>query len=409
MPYIKRADRGARGLKNGQKPKTSTIKFLTPAALVFLCLLSACSSSFKARPIENNDFWESGYKILFSGDFSYGDTYQRGKEINDKYGYDYSLAKVAPFLNSVDISIVNLETPITDVNIEPYKKLKRWVHRGRTDVYPQYMKKYRINAVSLANNHTMDCGVEGLLETMNILDSNSILRIGAGSNADEAANPLIKDIAIGKDHIKLAVFAAYEDRYKKNESSSTFTSDDRSGVNLLVPEKIAKSIKSFKDKNPNGFVVVFPHWGFNYAWKSQSQADLAEKLIDAGADIIIGHGGHLIQEIEKYQDKWIIYSLGNFVFNSPGRYQNENAWPYSAIAILRFSLENNKLNARIRLYPIVTDNLVTNYQTHPVDEKDFDKTIELLMDKSASSKALLSNLAKGRDKLGFYLEGIVLQ
>ena len=123
---------------------------------------------------------------------------------------------------------------------------------------------------------------------------------------------------------------------------------------------------------------------------------MAEKLVDAGADIIIGHGGHLIQEIEKYNDKWIIYSLGNFVFNSPGRYEKENAWPYSVISILRFSFKNNKLNARVRLYPIVTDNLVTNYQTHPVDEKDFNKTIELLTDKSASSKASLSNTGKGK-------------
>lgn len=398
-------------MKNGQKPKTSTIKFLTSTALVFLCLLSACSSSFKVRPIDNNDFWENGYKILFGGDFSYGDTYERGKEINENYGYDYPFTKVAPFLNSADFSIVNLETPITDVDIEPYKKLKTWVHRGKTDVYPKYMKKYRINAVSLANNHSMDCGVEGFLETMKILDGNSILRIGAGSNADEAAAPLIKDIAIGKDHIKLAVFAAYEDRNKENsaESSSTLTSAAQPGVNLLAPEEIAKSIKTFKYKNPNGFVVIFPHWGSNYAWKSRSQTDLAEKLVDAGADIIIGHGSHLIQEIEKYKDKWLIYSLGNFVFNSPGRYQKKDSWPYSAISILRFSFENNKLNARIRLYPIVTDNLLTNYQTHPVDEKDFNKTIELLMDKSVSSKALLSNLRKGRDKLGFYLEGIVLQ
>ena len=68
-----------------------------------------------------------------------------------------------------------------------------------------------------------------------------------------------------------------------------------------------------------------------------------------------------------------------------------------------------KLNARVRIYPIITDNLVTNYQTHPVDEKDFNKTIELLMDKSVSSKALLSNMGKGKDELSFYLEGIVLR
>lgn len=394
-----------------KKSKKSTIKFLSSAALFFLCLLSACNPSFKLKPLEDKEFWESGYKVLFAGDFSYGDTYEQGKEINKMHGYDYSLASVTPFLTSADYSIVNLETPITSVDIAPYKGLKKWVHRGETSIYPQYMKKYRINAVSLANNHTMDCGIEGLLETLNILDRNSISRIGAGSNADEAAKPLTKEINVGKDHIKLAVFAAYEDRNKinKEESLSTFASATQPGVNLLAPEKIAKSIRAFKDKNPNGFVVVFPHWGSNYIWKSKSQTELAKKFIDAGADIVIGHGGHLIQEIEQYKDKWVIYSLGNFVFNSPGRYKKENGWPYSAVSILRFSFENKKLNARVRIYPIITDNLVTNYQTRPVDEKDFNKTIELLMDKSVSSTALLSNMGKGKDELGFYLEGIALR
>jgi poly-gamma-glutamate capsule biosynthesis protein CapA/YwtB (metallophosphatase superfamily) len=394
-----------------KKLKSSTIKFLSSAALLFLCLLSSCNPSFKLKPLDDKEFWERGYKVLFAGDFSYGDTYEQGKEINKKHGYDYSLAKITPFLNSVDYSIVNLETPITDVDIKPYSNLKKWVHHGETSVYPQYMKKYRINAVSLANNHTMDCGIEGLLETLKILDSNSISRTGAGSNADEAATPLIKDIAIGKDHMKLAVFAAYEDHHKisKEKSSSTSASATKPGVNLLAPEKIAKSIQAFKDKNPSGFVVVFPHWGSNYAWKSKSQTELAKKLIDAGADIVIGHGGHLMQEIEQYKDKWMIYSLGNFVFNSPGRYKKENGWPYSVVSILRFSFENKKLNARVRIYPIITDNLVTNYQTRPVDEKDFNKTIELLMDKSVSSKALLTHMGKGKDKLGFYLEGISLR
>ena len=75
-------------------------------------------------------------------------------------------------------------------------------------------------------------------------------------------------------------------------------------MNLLAPEEIAKSIKAFKDKNPNGFVVIFPHLGSNYVWKLRSQTD----LVDADADIVIGHSSNLIQEIEKYKDKWVIYS-----------------------------------------------------------------------------------------------------
>ena len=377
--------------------------------MVYLCLIVACSYSVQIKSTDNNGFWASGYKILLGGDFSYCDTYKEGRKTNDKYGYDYSFSKVAFFLNSVDYSIINLETPVTSVAIEPYLNLKRWVHRGDLTIYPQYIKKYRINAVALANNHSMDCGNEGLLETLQILNSNDILCFGAGSNAGEAATPLIKDIIIGEKHIKLAVFAAYEDRYQRNSFAfpSDFASPAQAGVNLLAPEKIAALIKEFKKNNPDGFVVVFPHWGSNYAWKSQNQTDLAKNLIDAGADIIIGHGAHIMQEIEKYKDKWIIYSLGNFVFNSPGRYQDNGAWPYSAILILSFSLENNKTNSSFRLYPIITDNLLTNYQTHPVDEKDFNKLMDTLKNKTADSGDLFSYLIKGKDEFGFYLEGVL--
>jgi poly-gamma-glutamate capsule biosynthesis protein CapA/YwtB (metallophosphatase superfamily) len=396
-------------LKNRPKPNIPAIGFFISSVLIFLCLMSACNSPKEVKPLDNNEFWGSGYKILLGGDFSYGDTYERGKEINNNYGYDYPLIKVAPFLDAADYSIINLETPITGAGIEPYKNSKRWIHRGEPSVYPRYMKKYRINAVSLANNHTMDCGSAGLLDTLKILDGNSISRVGAGSNADDAAKPLIKDIAVGQRHIKLAIFAASEDgrRINSEELSPVFASGAKPGLNRLEPEKIAKGIKAFKENNPGGFVVVFPHWGSNYAWKSKSQDGLAQKLADAGADIVIGHGSHLIQEIVKKNDKWVIYSLGNFVFNSPGRYKKRNAWPYSAVLILRFSSENGKLKAGFRLYPVVTDNLVTNYQTHPVDKKDFQRTIELLTDRSEKSGAMLPKMGKGRDKLGFFLEGIV--
>jgi hypothetical protein len=62
--------------------KTLAIKFLSSAALLFLCLLTACNPSFKLNPLEDKEFWESGYKVLFAGDFSYGDTYEQGNEIN---------------------------------------------------------------------------------------------------------------------------------------------------------------------------------------------------------------------------------------------------------------------------------------------------------------------------------------
>lgn len=383
-------------------------RFLIFAVFISLSLLAACSPSWSTKHSDGDEYRTEGYRILFGGDFSYGDTYEAGREIIEKYGYDHSMKAAALFLNEADFSIVNLETPVTSVDIRPYIELKRWVHRGDPGVYSRYMKKYGLNAVSLANNHTVDCGMEGLRQTLRVLDTNSFLRIGAGLNAAEAASPLIKEIVIGNKHITLALFNAYEDRRGISAGPDPlFASDEKPGVNLLLPERIAEGIKAFRDKHPDGFVVVFPHWGSNYAWKSASQDALAKQLIDSGADVIIGHGAHMLQEIERYKDKWIIYSLGNFVFNTPGRYEKENAWPYSAIAILNFVPEHDTLNARVRLYPMFTDNPATNYQGRPVDEKEFKRIVERLKERNKMLSEPPENLIQGRDKLGFYLEAFV--
>jgi poly-gamma-glutamate capsule biosynthesis protein CapA/YwtB (metallophosphatase superfamily) len=398
-------------LTQGQNRKAREIVGAAAASVVFSCLVGACCSSSKAKTFDDKEFWDTGFKVLLGGDFCFGDTYKEGKAALKKNGYDYPFEKIAPFLNAADFSVVNLETPITDVDFEPYKGSKKWVHRGEVAVYPKYMKKYRINAVSLANNHSMDCGVEGLLQTIKILDDNAVSRFGAGVDSDEAGKPLTKDIAIGKKHFELAVFAAYEHRKKKDdkEYSSRFASPDAPGVNPLSPKDMGDSIGKYRKNHTDAFIIVFPHWGSNYAWKSKDQTKIGEELIDSGADIVVGHGAHLMQEIEKHKDKWIVYSLGNFMFNSPGRYQKKDRWPYSEISVLRFSFDNAKLNCRLRLYPVVSDNLLTNYQTRPVDEKDFDKAVDLLKDQSDRSDIFSSDLAMGKDKLGFYLEAVVLK
>ena len=193
------------------------------------------------------------------------------------------------------------------------------------------------------------------------------------------------------------------------ESLLTIALAAQPGVNPLVSERIVKEIRAFKDRNPDSLVVAFPHWGSNYSWKTEDQTELAKKLIDGGADIVIGHGSHLMQEIEQYKGKWIIYSLGNFVFNAPGRYRQTNAWPYSAVLLLRFLFESNTLRVSFQLYPTVTDNLLTNYQTQPAQEKDFDQIVQFLTNRGRNPGALLTHLKKGRNALGFYLEGAVFR
>ena len=94
---------------------------------------------------------------------------------------------------------------------------------------------------------------------------------------------------------------------------------------------------------------------------SKKQQKRTQKLLDAGIDIIIGHGAHSIQKIERINGKWVLYNIGNFVFPSPGRYKKKKAYPYS----LMVNLEGSTL----KVYPIMTDNRVTNYKSHFLSKK----------------------------------------
>ena len=85
---------------------------------------------------------------------------------------------------------------------------------------------------------------------------------------------------------------------------------------MVKEEEIIKTIKTVKSSNPDNFLIVSMHWGEEYKLtNSPTQQKLAHKIIEAGADLIIGHHPHVVQNIEKYQGKLIFYFLGNFIFD----------------------------------------------------------------------------------------------
>ena len=159
------------------------------------------------------------------------------------------------------------------------------------------------------------------------MEENGNKWFGAGLTEKEAAHPFIKSFSFGGKKLRLAVISAFEYRKRYAFKYNFYAKGDKGGVYRLSAKKIRKQIKKLKAMDPEIFVVIFPHWGENYRWKTDRQTTNAHQFINDGADLVIGHGGHSIQEIEKYKDNWIIYGLGNFVFLSPGRYTKENAMP----------------------------------------------------------------------------------
>ncbi len=345
----------------------------------------------------------SGTRILFLGDLSFGENYGtiRGVDtISGNMRYTYPLEKFRSILADAFIAIANLETPVTDDLSQPVvnKTYLHWTHPVKA---PEALVKHNIKVASLANNHSLDYGYPGLEDTLEYLDSRGISRMGAGMDQKAAQSPFHFKMEIDGDSLDCFVIAAFE-HHKSYEKYNFYAEEGKPGVYVLDPFLISLQIRNIRSEYPDAFIILFPHWGNNYSWRSRKQQEIAHKLIEEGADIILGHGAHMMQEIEYYNDKWIVYSLGNFMFNSQGRYGKYNVDPISLIAQLEFINSENEGNIQLKLYPIITDNRITRYQGYFVDNPTFKKVVRTLVEKDDSG-SLQEKLILDHDRFGHYI------
>ena len=218
------------------------------------------------------------------------------------HGRDWAFAKVSPAIRSADIALCNLECPLS---LKGVKVNKPFCFKANP-AYAQCLLDSGFDMVSLANNHSLDCGRTGLLETMSYLDKAGIRQVGAGKTLSEANHPVVMDIK----GLKVAFLA----RNMLFPEGAWFR-PDAPGVALLESSSIEDEVARAHEQAD--VVVVILHWGTEYRKQPKSsQKELARKLIDAGADLVIGHHPHVVQPVEKYHGGVIAYSIGNFLFDS---------------------------------------------------------------------------------------------
>lgn len=220
-------------------------------------------------------------------------------------GYDFPFTATTSELRKSDVTIANLESPIARHGTEYTDKKFRF--RAEPAVATA-LKTAGINLVTLANNHIMDFGQEALLETRNHLETAGIAWIGAGETLAEARKPYLYN-AKGKTIAFLG--------YSLTQPTEFFAGKGRSGTAPGFDRFIAEDIANVR--RLADYVIVSIHWGTEGTSSIQPyQRVLAHKVIDAGADIILGHHPHVLRGIERYKKGIIFYSLGNFAFASKG-------------------------------------------------------------------------------------------
>jgi len=198
----------------------------------------------------------------------------------------------------VDLRIVNLETAITSVETP-------WPGKGiHYRMHPQNagcLAAARISACSLANNHVLDWGYDGLSETLQTLDAAGIAHSGAGNDAEQAAAPAILDVP--------------DKEWKATRISP--------GVNLLddlseeAAAHLADAMRQFQ--RPGDLIVASIHWGSNWGYEiPREQVAFAHRLVAEGVAIVHGHSSHHVKGIEVFNGRLILHGCGDFLTDYEG-------------------------------------------------------------------------------------------
>ncbi len=215
-----------------------------------------------------------------------------------------------------DLRIVNLETSVTQ-NGSPWpdKEIHYRMHPKNVSA----LIAAKIDICSLANNHILDWGYTGLLETISTLKGTNIKTAGAGRNKTEAQMAATKSVS-GKGSVIFFSFGSDSSGIPRDWAAT----DNRPGINLL-PDLSDRRIldigeKSAALKRQGDIVILSIHWGGNWGYSiPDRQIIFAHKLIDeAGVDVIHGHSSHHVRGIEVYRGKLILYGCGDFLNDYEG-------------------------------------------------------------------------------------------
>jgi poly-gamma-glutamate synthesis protein (capsule biosynthesis protein) len=209
---------------------------------------------------------------------------------------------ISPYFKNADLTIGNMESPLIKDGLPVSGKCT--LH-GSQD-WADTLKDAGINVLSLANNHMMDYGPDGLSNTIASLKGQGIACVGAGKDIRTACLPIYLTVK----GLRIAILA----RTAVEVSSPSYASKDRPGVAFFEIEETQKTIRTCSEGSD--FVILTIHWGLEeYSFPSPKQRNLARRIIDAGADLILGHHPHVLQGVEKIKNGLAVYSLGNFLFD----------------------------------------------------------------------------------------------
>ena len=279
------------------KKRTLTHTFMA----LGLCIILTIPFSYLLKPGESeavdNDAVLTATMV---GDIMLGRYVEKA---TDEHGNDHPFEYVKPYLENSDYVSGNFENPI--VLDEDTPEVDKSINLKTTADSANALDEANFTVVNLANNHTLDYGIEGLRDTLSTFKTADTDVVGAGEDLEAA-----KNIHYSKVNGVTIATLGFNDIFENDSRAG----DTKGGVLAATPEYLIPLINEAKENADLVFVNI--HWGVEYENEPHPrQVELAHAIADAGADAIIGHHPHVLSTVEMYKDTAIFYSLGNFVFD----------------------------------------------------------------------------------------------
>ena len=273
----------------------------------------------------------------------------------ENYGTDYFMANVKSIFSADDLTIANFEGTLTE---STEREDKQFAFKAPAS-YANILTAGSVEAVNTANNHSHDYGEESFNDTLTALDAANIIHFGY----DETAVTEVKGVKVGMVGI-----------YELND-------------HLGREEQLKQNIAKVKQDGAQLIVVIF-HWGNEKEEvPDDNQKTLGHLAIDEGADLVCGHHPHVLQGIEEYKGKNIVYSLGNFCFGG-------NAYPSDMDTMIfqqTFTIDQNGVQkdnvTNIIPCSISSDADYNNYQPTPAEGEEADRIMKKIQERSSWIKS----------------------
>ncbi len=376
-------------LNNTQK----TLSLLLLLVLIFICGCSNESNNISISDTsENNDFKSTSINLTAVGDVMAHSPQLKAQynSQNNTYSFDNNFKYIKKYIENSDLSIANLETTLAGESVG-YSSYPTF---NTPDAIATALKNTGFDIISTINNHTFDKGTQGFDRTLSVLKELELETVGTKSDISDD-DYIIKDI----NGIKLGITSySYGDIINSDKYLNGIKLSDecKDRANIFTSSNVNDAFNTINNTisklNDTDMQILIIHWGNEYQRvPSEFQSQLAQKLSDAGVDIIIGSHPHVVQPVEMIKssdgntETLIVYSLGNLISNQRretlGNSYTEDGLIVS-IDINKDSYDGNAYVSSVKCIPTwvnkYSDNNKLVYEVVPIEDKVTLNTMENL-------------------------------